>query len=172
MPISPYVQHLRDKIGKDLLFLPGVSAVVVNDHGQVLLHQRSDFGTWALPSGILDPGENPADAIVREVFEETAVLVEPVRISGVYTTPTIAYPNGDQAVYVITTFLCRPAGGPGAPPPRVNDDESLDVRYFHPSELPLPQLRPDHRLRIEHALSGSERAYFSFAAQNKNTNSQ
>jgi 8-oxo-dGTP pyrophosphatase MutT (NUDIX family) len=163
MPISPYVQGLRQKVGHDLVFLPGVSAVVVNDKGEILLHQRSDFRTWALPSGILDPGENPADAIVREVFEETAVQVEPIRISGVYTTPTITYPNGDQARYVITTFLCRPTGGPG---PRVNDDESLDVRYFHPSKLPLPDLRPDHRLRIEHALSGSERAYFNINSKN------
>jgi 8-oxo-dGTP diphosphatase len=166
MPISPYVQRLREKIGKDLLFLPGVSAVVLNEKGEILLHQRADFRTWGLPSGILDPGENPADAIVREVFEETAVHVQPVRISGVYTTPTITYPNGDRAVYVITAFLCRAIGGPG---PRVNDDESLDVRYFHPSKLPLPDLRPDHRLRIEHALSGSELAYFNI---NSNTNPQ
>ena len=164
MPISSYVKQLREKIGHDLLFLPGVSAVVVNDNGEILLHKRSDFRAWALPSGILDPGENPADAVVREVFEETAVHIQPVRISGVYTTPPITYPNGDRALYVITTFLCRPTGGPG---PRVNDDESLDVRYFHPSQLPLPDLRPDHRLRIEHALSGSERAYFS--RDNRNT---
>jgi 8-oxo-dGTP diphosphatase len=158
MPISPYVKRLRDKIGHDVLLLPGVSAVVVSDAGEVLLQKRSDFGTWGLLGGILDPGEDPADAIVREVFEESAVEVEPVRISGVYTTPPITYPNGDRAVYVITTFLCRATGGAG---PRVNDDESLEVRYFRPSELPLPELRPDHRLRIEHALSGSERAFFN-----------
>jgi 8-oxo-dGTP pyrophosphatase MutT (NUDIX family) len=156
MPISPFVQQLRSKIGTDLLLLPGVSAIIFNPAGEILLQKRSDFGTWALIGGILDPGEEPADAIVREVFEETAVEVEPTRITGVYCTPLVRYPNGDQSSYIITTFLCRPVGGPG---PRVNDDESLDVRYFNPRSL--PELRPDHRLRIEQALSDSQRAFFN-----------
>jgi 8-oxo-dGTP diphosphatase len=156
MPISPYVRQLRRRVGSDLLLLPGVSAVVLNDAGQVLLQLRSDFRIWAPLGGILEPGEEPADGIVREVFEETAVEVEPLRITGVYTTPVVRYPSGDQAQYVITGFLCRPVGGPG---PRVNDDESLDVRYFHPENL--PDMRPDHRLRIEHALAGSQRATFN-----------
>jgi 8-oxo-dGTP diphosphatase len=165
MPISPFVHQLRAKVGTDLLLLPGVSAIISNDAGEILLQQRSDFGTWALIGGILDPGEEPADAIVREVFEETAVEVEPLRITGVYCTPLVRYPNGDEASYIITTFLCRPVGGPG---PRVNDDESLDVRYFDVRNL--PELRPDHRLRIEHALSNSERAYF--VRKNKATTQQ
>jgi ADP-ribose pyrophosphatase YjhB (NUDIX family) len=161
MPISPYVRGLRQRVGSDLLFLPGVSAVVLNGAGEILLQRRSDFGTWSLLGGILDPGEEPADGVVREVFEETAVAVEPVRITGVYATPTVRYPNGDQALYAITCFLCRAVGGPG---PRVNDDESLEVRYFNPASL--PEMRPDHRLRIQHALSGSERAFFNRKIEN------
>jgi ADP-ribose pyrophosphatase YjhB (NUDIX family) len=161
MPISDYVRGLRQRVGSDLLFLPGVSAVVTNAAGEILLQRRSDFGTWSLLGGILDPGEEPADGVVREVFEETAVAVEPVRITGVYTTPAVRYPNGDQALYVITCFLCRAVGGPG---PRVNDDESLEVRYFSPASL--PEMRPDHRVRIGHALSNREPAFFNRTIEN------
>src|SRR5205814_6444052 len=98
-----------------------------------------DTGKWSLIGGMVEPGEEPADAVVRELYEETGLRVEPVRVIGVYTTPVIRYPNGDQAQYVITAFRCRVIEGE----PRVNDDESLEVRYFAPDAL--PELRADHR---------------------------
>lgn len=154
MPVPEYIQSLRAKVGRDLLMLPGVGAIVFNAAGDVLLQKRSDFRIWAPIGGILDPGEEPADAAVREVREETGVEVVPERVSGIYTTPVITYPNGDRAVFTITCFACRAVRGE----PRVNDDESLDVRYFDPQHL--PDLRPDHRLRIDHALAGREAAFF------------
>ncbi len=83
---------------------------------------------------------------MREVFEEAGLRVAPERVTGVYVTPVVAYANGDLAQYVITAFRCRPVSGT----PHVHDDESLDVRYFALDRLPA--LRPDHRLRIQHAL--------------------
>ena len=75
----------------------------------------------------------------------------PERISGVYVTPVITYPNQDRAQYVITAFVCRPID---ATEPRVNDDESLEVGYF-PVDA-MPEISPHHRLRIEHAFFGCE----------------
>ena len=146
MGMSPYVTELRRQMGTRLLLLPGVCGLVFNAAGEVLLHRRSDTGRWAVLGGMLDPDEEPADAVVREVFEETAVRVAPERVTGVYTTPVITYDNGDRAQYVITAFRCRPIAGT----PRVNDDESLEVRYF-PLDA-LPDLRADHALRIRHAV--------------------
>lgn len=76
MAISPYVRRMRAHIGKELLLLPGVSAVVRDDAGRVLLARRGDNGRWSLPAGVIDPGEQPADAVLREVLEETGVHVE------------------------------------------------------------------------------------------------
>jgi 8-oxo-dGTP diphosphatase len=150
MAISPYIASLRQKIGSDLLLLPAVGAVIVDETGRVLLHRASDDGRWYMIGGAVDPGEEPADAVVREVREEVGIEVEPVRITGVYASPLVTYPNGHQVRYVGTIFLCRPV--PGAAAPRVADDESLEVRWFHPHEL--PELRPDQRLKIEQALRG------------------
>jgi 8-oxo-dGTP pyrophosphatase MutT (NUDIX family) len=154
MGISSYLRQVRDRVGGQLLLLPGVSAVVFNDAGEILLHRRSDNGKWAIMGGIPDPDEQLADALVREVWEETGVTVEPQRVTGVYTSPIITYPNGDTAQYVIVAFRCRPLRGT----PRVNDDESLEVRYFKLDEL--PELSQAHLLRIEHAQNDGP-AYFS-----------
>ncbi|MEU5950370.1 NUDIX domain-containing protein [Micromonospora sp. NPDC047465] len=75
MAISQYVAGLRKLVGKDLLILPSACAVVVDDSGRVLLGRRVDTGRWSLPAGAIDPGEQPADAVVREVYEETGVNI-------------------------------------------------------------------------------------------------
>ena len=76
MPTPDFVQALRSYIGHDPLWLPGAAAVVYDDDGRVLLGRRADTGQWTLITGIIDPGEHPAQAIVREVEEETGVTVE------------------------------------------------------------------------------------------------
>ena len=146
MPISPYIRTLRRDVGHGLLLLPGVSAVVFDDTGRVLLGERADNGQWALIAGVMDPGEQPAETIVREVYEETAVHVVPERISSVLTQPPNTYPNGDVTEYVDITFRCRAIGGEA----RVNDDESLAVGWFPLDDM--PPVQPLTRSRIEWAL--------------------
>jgi 8-oxo-dGTP diphosphatase len=141
MGVSPYIARLRAHVGTDLLLLPSVSAVVRDDTGRVLLQRRSDNGRWSLPSGVVDPGEQPADAALRELFEETGVLAEIDRIGGVATHP-IVYPNGDRCEYLNVWFRCRATGGDA----RVNDDESTEVAWF--PEDALPDIDDWVRLRI------------------------
>jgi 8-oxo-dGTP pyrophosphatase MutT (NUDIX family) len=147
MALSEYIQSLRARAGPDLLLLPGVCALIFNPAGEILLQRRSDNGRWSLIGGMMEPGEHPADALVREVREETGLTVSPERITGVYLTRIVTYPDGNAAQYVITVFRCRPISGT----PHVADDESLEVRYFPLSAL--PELSSDHRQRIEYALT-------------------
>src|SRR2546427_12639997 len=95
MAMSPYMRQLREQMGHHLLLLPGVSALVFNDAGEILLQRRSDNGRWGIIGGMLDPGEEPADAPVREGVEETGGLVGPQRTTGVYITP--ARPDAHRA---------------------------------------------------------------------------
>lgn len=154
MPISPYVAGLRKHVGHDLLMLPSVSAVVLNDAGEVLLGQRSDNGHWSLIAGGIDPGEQPAAAMVREIYEETGVRAVVERLVGVALHP-VTYPNGDACEYLNVWFRCRAVGGQA----RVNDDESLAVAWFAVEEL--PQVEAWVRLRIETALKDDEEAWFA-----------
>jgi 8-oxo-dGTP diphosphatase len=155
MGTAAYVAKLRARVGHDLLLLPAVCALAFNEIGELLVHQRSDTGRWSLPGGAVDPGEQPADAVVREVLEETGVRVAPTRITGVYLTPEVRYPNGDLVQYVITAFECT--SDPGDLP-RVNDDESLAVGYFALDAL--PDLLPAHLERITHAGRQQAAAFF------------
>ncbi|MFI8525320.1 NUDIX hydrolase [Promicromonospora sukumoe] len=152
MPVSPYILGLRQHIGTDLLWLPGVTAVVLDDDGRVLLGQRSDNGRWALVSGILEPGEEPGVGIAREVLEETAVSVRVEALAAVTVTEQAAYPNGDRAQYLDLCFVCRPASPEAAAGARVNDDESLAVGWFAPDALP-DGLHPDTVRRLELTLA-------------------
>ena len=97
MPIPDFVRDLRAKVGHDLLWLTGVSAVVLDDAGRVLLTRRADSGHWALVSGILEPGEEPAQAMVREIAEETGIVAVVERLASVLTDPAFVLPNGDAA---------------------------------------------------------------------------
>src|SRR6185437_16208669 len=156
MPISEYLRNLRKKIGTDRIMMPAVSAIIINDAGEVLLHRSSEDGNWYVIGGALDPGEEPALCAVREAFEETGLIVKPERLLGIYVDPVVRYSNGDEVLYTATAFLCRPIGGEL----KIGDDESLEIRYFRPDALPA--LLPTHRLRIQHALSDEKRAYYAW----------
>lgn len=143
MPIPEYVRTIRAKIGTDLLWMPGVAAVVVDDRGRVLLGRRADTGEWASIAGILEPGEQPADAILREIEEETGVIAEVVDLLALRTDEPIQYPNGDNAQYLTLLFLCRYVSGEA----HVADDESLEVAWFPPDDLPPMSVRQTERIR-------------------------
>lgn len=136
MPVPSFVARLRSRIGRDLLWLPGVTAVVHDAEGRLLLGQRADSGEWALVSGILEPGEEPAAGIVREVLEETGVEIVVEALAAVTATPEITYRNGDRSAYLDVLFVARAASRAAAAAARVGDDESLAVGWFAPDDLP------------------------------------
>lgn len=61
------------------------ATVTINESDQILLIRRADNGEWQIPGGILENGEDPPSAAVRETWEETQVQVVTSRCTGVYT---------------------------------------------------------------------------------------
>ncbi|MFJ3219813.1 NUDIX hydrolase [Kitasatospora sp. NPDC086801] len=146
MAIPAFLVDLRALVGTRPLWLTAVVAVVLDDRDRVLLARRADDGRWALVGGILDPGEQPADGVVRECLEETGVVAVPELLASVTVSPQVTYPNGDVTQYLVLTFRCRVAGGEA----RVNDDESLEVGWYPLDGLP-PMIEVEHE-RLRHAL--------------------
>ncbi len=151
MPVPEFVRRLRAAVGHDVLWLSAVSAVVLDDHDRVLLNHRVDNGRWGLPGGILDPGEQPAVGLAREVAEETAVEVEVVALTSAIAGEVITHANGDRAQYLVLAFWCRPAGGTGDDA-RVADEESHAVRWVPLDEVPHP-LSDGGSERLRYALA-------------------
>ncbi|WP_433065958.1 NUDIX hydrolase [Dactylosporangium sp. CS-033363] len=154
MAMSEYLRNLRKHVGHDTVLLPGVSAVIFNAAGELLLGRRSDTGRWSLLAGMVDPGEQPADAIVREVREEAGIEIAVERIAGV-AMHAVTYPNGDRCDYMNVWFRCRHVSGEA----RVADDESLDMRWFALAEL--PDMEAFARLRIDRTLRDEPEAWFT-----------
>ena len=146
MATPDFIRTLRASAGQQLLWLPGVTAIVFDDEGRVLLGRRTDTRKWSVIGGIPDPGEQPAACAVREVFEETAVHCVAERIVLVQALEPVTYPNGDTCQYMDVTIRCRAVGGEA----RVNDDESLEVGWFAPDAL--PDLNEFGLLRIKQAM--------------------
>jgi ADP-ribose pyrophosphatase YjhB (NUDIX family) len=92
--------------------LVGVGAVVVDD-GRVLLVRRGTEplkGQWSLPGGMLELGESLTAGVVREVREETGLIVEPVELVELLDR---IHREGERVRYhfVIADYLCRVSGG-------------------------------------------------------------
>ena len=147
MPTPDFVLDLRRKIGTDPLPLVGVTAVVLRDD-RVLLGRRSDNGHLTPVTGIVDPGEEPADAAVRETLEEAGVRCRVERLAWVHQIPRITYSNGDQSDYLDLTFRCRWVSGDPFPV----DGEMTEVGWYDLGALPAFE-QGDMRQRIESALT-------------------
>jgi ADP-ribose pyrophosphatase YjhB (NUDIX family) len=92
--------------------LVGVGAVVVEE-GRVLLVRRGTEplkGQWSLPGGMLELGESLTSGVIREVREETGLIVEPVELVELLDR---IHREGERVRYhyVIADYLCRVTGG-------------------------------------------------------------
>lgn len=180
MTTPQFVLDLRAKIGHAPLWMPGVKGVVLRHAPapsgaaasasdpaasgteaqqvtealpvtEVLLVKRRDNGRWTVPAGILEPGEEPADAMVREVWEEAGIRARALRLVGVQTTQPTVYPNGDQAQYLDVVMALEAVSGEA----HVNDDENLAVQWRAVDAL--EDVPPLHRRAIDWARSQDPR---------------
>ncbi|MFT4213013.1 MAG: NUDIX domain-containing protein [Microbacterium sp.] len=153
MPTPDFVLELRRYVGTRPLFLSGVTAVIVRDD-EVLLGRRSDNGALTPVTGIIDPGEEPADAAVREALEEAGVVIRADRLAWVHQIPRVTYDNGDQTDYLDLTFRCSWVSGE----PEPVDGEMTEVGWYPLADLSA--LGDEMRARVEAALSEGPAARF------------
>ena len=159
MAISDYLRSLRAHIGSELVLLPSVAVMARDTAGRLLLVRDRATGMWQTVGGGMDPNEQPADAAVREAFEETGLRIEPTRIIGVYAGPLfcLTYPNGDIVSYVGISFAARVVGGVERP----CDDEVDRLGWFdREAALALPMAAHTRRL-IEDAFADAPEAAFT-----------
>lgn len=153
--MSAHVARLRALIGPELILLPSVSVLILDDAGRLLLVRHADHGDgWAVLGGAVDPGESPAEAAVREAREEIGVEVRLDRLVDVLGGPDyeVTYPHGDRTAYVTAVYEAQIVSGVPSP----DQDEITQLSWFTAHELPDADLNRFARalLRATGRLSG------------------
>ncbi|MCX5662203.1 MAG: NUDIX domain-containing protein [Planctomycetota bacterium] len=138
--MSPYYKTLRQAVGKDVLLIPAVAAIIHDFRHRLLLQQKTD-GSWSLPAGAIEPGESPEEAVRREVLEETGFQCVSSELVKVLGGPTYrhTYPNADQVEYLIVVFKCVAARQTEIADTR----ETSRIRLFARAEVPALALPYD-----------------------------
>lgn len=108
----------------------GVAVLAVDQNGFVPMVRQFRYPLgkhlWEIPAGKLEVGENPDDAIVRELREEAGLTAGSVKSLGMFY-PTCGYSNE-----IIRLYLATDLSYVGAKP---DDDEFLEIKYVSIDEL-------------------------------------
>jgi len=102
--------------------IPCVGAVITDEQGRLLLIKRGHepgAGLWSLPGGRVEPGETDAEALAREMREETGLAVQAGRLLG-----RVRRPAGDGDVLDIRDYAATVIGGTLNP-----GDDAADARW-------------------------------------------
>jgi ADP-ribose pyrophosphatase YjhB (NUDIX family) len=113
----------------------GVAAAAFDEHGRILLVRRRDNALWAMPGGWADVGESAAEMTVREMREETGLVVTVDRLIGLYDS----FKRGFRSFHQIYHAVFRCTAIAGTP---VQTEETLGVDWFAASDL--PDISPGH----------------------------
>ena len=109
-------------------FIPCVGAVIKDGEGRLLLIKRGHepgAGLWSLPGGRIEPGETDTEALVREMREETGLVVEAGRLLG-----AVRRPAQDGNVIDIRDYAATVIGGTLRP-----GDDAADARWVSAEEM-------------------------------------
>jgi 8-oxo-dGTP diphosphatase len=109
------------------------TAIITFQHDKILLIKRATVpfkGYWALPGGRVDPGETVEHTVVREVKEETGLIVEIINKIGDYHEQGVQ--GGVEYDYYPTCFLVKTVSGEI----KKQESEIEEIKLFSLSELP------------------------------------
>jgi ADP-ribose pyrophosphatase YjhB (NUDIX family) len=124
--------------------LLSVDAAVFDESGRLLLIQRADTGAWAMPGGAAEVGETPAEAVAREVREETGLEVRAVQLLGIYDSRLVGSPDATHHYQVV--FRCAVTGGG-----LVRTSEAMTFEYVSEPEARSRRLHSGHGVRVADA---------------------
>ena len=130
-----YVADLRKLVGTKPVILTGAEALVFDESGKLLLQRRRDTGDWAIPGGMMEPGETFEDTVRREVEEETGLILGSIHFFAIYSGPKFyfCYPNGDEVFNVSAAYTCSDFRGE-----LKHDEESTALGFYPLDALPEP----------------------------------
>ncbi len=143
------IEPLRHTLFAQPSPIPVVDAAIINEQNEILLIRRADNGLWAMPGGGTMVGESPAEAAVREGWEETGIRSKPIGVVGIFDSLNHGHQTPNQLYQIV--FLCRPLNHENPDPPH-HPQETIEKGWFAEDALP-DNLDPNHDLRIPTAFA-------------------
>ena len=122
-------------------------AAVIDGQGRILLIQRADNAMWAMPGGMFEVGESPAEGAVRETLEETGVHCRATALVGVFDSRLTGGESRFHLYHFL--FLCEPLADKPTEEAAFAH-ETLQSGWFAEDKLPNPS-DPGHVTRIPRA---------------------
>jgi 8-oxo-dGTP pyrophosphatase MutT (NUDIX family) len=145
-----YVEDLRKIVGHRPLILVGAVVILIDEAGRILLQQRTHpIDTWGIPGGLMELGESTEEVARREVFEETGLTVQDLKLINVYSGSDnfAVAKNGDEFYVVIVAYYTESFEGKLI----IDHTESVTVDFFEPERLPEKILK-SHRIILNEFL--------------------
>ena len=142
-----YVEELRALIGHKCIILNGSAVIIKNKAGLILMQQRKyPHGRWGLPGGLMELGESTVETAIREVFEETSLIIRNLKLLGVYSGENYlcSAANGDEWYVVTIVYITDDYDGEVT----VNDGESIKFEWIDPNNIPNDTAKT-HRIIID-----------------------
>ncbi len=119
--------------------IPATCLVVLDDKRRILLVRRSvepHIGKWCLPGGFIELGEQPEEAALRELQEETGLRGHIDRLLGVRSNPSRLYHTVLLVGYLVTRYEGIPVPG----------DDASEIGFF--DHAALPEIAFDNHVRF------------------------
>ena len=138
-----YINKLRTYVGNQPLIMVGSAVLVLNDKNQLLMMKRADNNNWGIPGGAMELGETAEETARRELFEETGLEVDELKLFGVFSGKELyyQYPSGEEVYNVSIVFLAHDVHGSI----KFLDGEHYEFRYFDLAQIPgniSPPIKP------------------------------
>lgn len=114
----------------------GVDAAVFDPDGRILLVSPKGNVGWAMPGGVYEVGETPAEAVLRELWEEAGLRGRATRLLGLFDGRRLGSRFKGHLIHLVFLVECEER----SPSPGVEID---DAGFFFPDDLPQP-MRPGH----------------------------
>jgi 8-oxo-dGTP pyrophosphatase MutT (NUDIX family) len=128
-----YILELRKLVGHRPLLMVGTATLIVDAAKRLLMMKRSDNGSWGLPGGGVELGEELKTAAARELREETGLVADQLDLFGIFSGPEFfyRYPNGDEVYGLMIVYLAHVWHGDVC-----LNDEHTEWGWFAAADIP------------------------------------
>lgn len=143
--MSDYISEIRKKVGHDRLIMVG-DGIILYEDGKVLLQKRRVNNRWVLHGGCVDVGEIVEEAAKRELYEETGLTANNIKLLGVFSGEDrmFTYSNGGEVYMIGIVYVCNNFSGELRP----EANEVYELKWFDINNLP-EEINPPNRKPLQ-----------------------